>query len=259
MNTAAHTLNEDSVCSDCGAEIWIYDESVDVYTYNEYGDLLRMSYYDADGNMLSGLQYEYEYDADGNKLLERCHSDGILEEETVFEAGNPLQYTYYYDDGTKSVSEYDADGNIVHSAYYDADGIVISEDWSEYAYTADGESYEARATMIDIDGSKYVSEYNEQGDQIAWIRYDADGSLKSEERYEHEYDADGDLMATKIYIDGTLSQEMLYTTIIDDFGSMRYPSTIIDYYSDGSKTVTEYDENDEIIALTNYDAEGNVV
>ena len=38
-----------------------------------------------------------------------------------------------------------------------------------------------------------------------------------------------------------------------------YPGTVIEYAADGSKTVTEYDENDEIISVTTYDAAGNEI
>ena len=68
LNTAAHTLDESSVCTACGAEIQDFGDFVDVSTYSEYGDPLRMTSYDANGGVTSDMRYEYEYDADGNKL-----------------------------------------------------------------------------------------------------------------------------------------------------------------------------------------------
>ena len=259
LNTGAHTLSEESVCTVCGAEIWDFGDFVDVSTYTEQGDPLHMTSYDADGNVLSDMLYEYEYDADGNKLSHKYYGDGVLMEEAVYEAGVPTQYTSYYEDGTKGVSEYDEDGNVVSYVFYDADGSVNSTTESEYAYTADGESYEAKNTMTDFEGAKYIGEYNEFGDQIAWIFYDVEGNLVTEERYEFEYDDEGDLRTKRTYVDGVLTQELLYTTVIDGDGRMSYPGTEINYHSDGSKTVTEYDENDEIISETTYDAAGNVV
>ena len=259
LNTAAHTLDESSVCTACGAEIQDFGDFVDVSTYSEYGDPLRMTSYDANGGVTSDMRYEYEYDADGNKLSHKYYGDGVLMEEAVYEAGEPVQYTSYYEDGTKNVSEYDEDGNVVSTVFYDADGTVSSTTESEYAYTADGESYEAKNTMTDFEGAKYIGEYNEQGDQTAWIYYDAEGNLVTEERYEFEYDEEGDLRAKRTYVDGALTEELLYTTVIYGNGWMSYPSTVIDYASDGSKTVTEYDENDEIVSVTTYDAAGNEI
>ena len=259
VNTAAHTLDENNVCTGCGSEIQDFGDFMDVSTYTEQGDPLHMTSYDADGNVLSDMRYEYEYDADGNKLSHKYYGDGVLMEEAEYEAGVPTQYTNYYEDGTKSVSDYDEDGNAVSTAYYDADGKVYSETQSEYAYTADGESYETKNTMTDMDGAVYISEFNEQGDQIAWICYDPDGNLMTEERYEYEYDDEGNTLAKKIYVSGALSQELLYTTVTDADGWMSYPGTVIDYFDDGSKTVTEYNENDEIISIMTYDAAGNEI
>ena len=259
INTAAHSLDENSKCSVCGAEIWDFGDFVDVHTYTQYGDSLRITSYDADGNVTSDLRYEYEYDADGNKLLEKYYADGVLMDETVYEAGTPVRYTAFYEDGTKTVSEYDENGNIPHSVYYDADGSVASETWSEYAYTADGESYEIKNTMIDADGIKYIGEYNEQRDMTAWFCYDADGNLVTEERYEFEYDTEGRKQVKRAYVSGTLTQELIYKLVTEEDGWMNYPGTVIDYHDDGSKTVTEYDENDEIISATTCDAAGNVM
>lgn len=259
MNTAAHTLDDIGVCSVCGAEIWDFGDSVDVYTYTQYGDPLRITSYDADGNVTSDLRYEYEYDADGNKVLEKYYADGVLMEETVYEAGIPVQYTAYYEDGTKTVAEYDEDGNIVHSVYYDVDESVASETWSEYAYTTDGESYESKNTMTDADGIKYIGEYNEQGDMTVWSCYNADGSLATEECYEFEYDAEGRKQVKRIYVGGTLTEELIYTLVTQEDGWMNYPGTVIEYEADGSKTVTEYDENDNVISVATYDAAGNEI
>lgn len=186
INTAAHSLDENSKCSVCGAEIWDFGDFVDVHTYTQYGDSLRITSYDADGS-------------------------------------------------------------------------VASETWSEYGFTADGESYETKNTMIDADGIKYIGEYNEQRDMTAWFCYDADGNLVTEERYEFEYDTEGRKQVKRAYVSGTLTQELIYKLVTEEDGWMNYPGTVIDYHDDGSKTVTEYDENDEIISATTYDAAGNVM
>lgn len=259
INTAAHAPDESSRCSVCGAEIWDFGDFVDVNTYNEYGDILRMTSYDANGNVIGDLRYEYEYDADGNKLLAKYYADGVLMDETAYEEGLPVRYTTYYEDGTESFAEYDENGNVFHFVFYEADGAVSSETWSEFGFTADGESYESKNTMVDADGVKYIGEYNQQGDMTAWFCYDAGGNLLTEERYEFEYDAEGRTQVKRIYISGVLTEELIYTVVTDEAGWMGYPGTVITYEADGSMTVTEYDENDNVISVTTYDAAGNEI
>jgi len=60
-------------------------------------------------------------------------------------------------------------------------------------------------------------------------------------------------------VSGVLTEELIYTTVTDEDGWMNYPGTVIEYHDDGSKTVTEYDENDNVISETKYDAAGNIV
>lgn len=259
LNTADHTLDEYSMCSVCGAEVWNYGDGADVYLYSAYGDPVRMTSYDADGNVTSDQRYECEYDADGNKLTETYHENGVLRGERTYEAGVLLQYIDYYEDGGKGIMEYDENGNLTHNVFYDADGAVTSETWSEYACNADGEWYETKNTMTDQDGAKYIGEFNEQGDQIAWRCYDADGNLEHDERYEFEYNNEGRKQVKRIYESGTLTEELIYVTVTDEYGWMSYPQTIIYYHADGSKTVEEYNENDELVSETVYDAAGNVV
>lgn len=258
FDSLAHTLDDMSKCAVCGAEVCDYGDSVDVYTYSEYGDHVRIISYDADGSVISDLRYEYEYDAEGNKLSHQYYADGVLMDEAIYENGLPIRYTGYYEDGTKSVSEYDRDGNIVSSVYYDAGGGVFSTNEYEYAYTADGEAYEVKNTMTDFEGARYIGEYNERGDQIAWLCYDPQGTLVTEERYEYEYDGEDRVQRKKTYVGGMLTEEQIYVTVTDADGWMSYPGTVINYEADGAKTVTEYDEKGET-TVTVYDANGSEI
>ena len=50
-----------------------------------------------------------------------------------------------------------------------------------------------------------------------------------------------------------------YKTYTDGDYSVRFPVSGIDYYEGGTKTVREYNENEELISESKYDAEGNLI
>ena len=89
--------------------------------------------------------------------------------------------------------------------------------------------------------------------------YDADGNVTSTESWEYTYDDNGFITREKAYADGVLNTETVYKIVIEDDGMFSYPETVTTYNEDGSKTVCVYDENDELISETKYDASGNVV
>lgn len=264
LEAAAHSLSDDAVCTVCGSEIWdLGDGYMDVYNYSEYGDLTRMTFYDADGNVMSELRYEYEYDADGSILREKQYNNDILAGDTEYAVNEDgescvTKNTFYQEDGSWVVNEYDGNGNVIKANSYDADGTVTFEGYYEYAYNADGEPYEAKATETFEDG-KYVCEYNEYGDITSRIKYGTDEKKEFEERYEREYDADGMMLWEKTYRDSVLVHEIVsFISGSEEYSSWRCPGTVIDYYEDGTKLVSEYGENTEVATETYYRADGTV-
>lgn len=53
MNKGAHTLDDASICTVCGAEIVDWGDSKSVYQFTAQGDPLRMADYDASGRVVS--------------------------------------------------------------------------------------------------------------------------------------------------------------------------------------------------------------
>ena len=123
----------------------------------------------------------------------------------------------------------------------------------------DGEWYESEATESHSDGKKIEAKYNEYGDTTSRVIYDADGNVTSSETWEYTYDDNGFITTKKEYVDGMLNTQTVYKIVVEDDGILGYPETVTTYNEDGSKTVCVYDEYNELVSETKYDASGNVV
>lgn len=261
--TGDHTLNDNSKCTVCASDILVWDDSVSVYSYDKYENIIRMADYDTDGKLISETVNEYEYDTNGNITKGKEYIDGKLSSETEYTVSDgesiSAKYTQYNEDGSKFVNKYDSYGNVIVLIDYDAEGNVSLQINSEYAENDDGEWYEKSATEIYGDGTKIEAEYNEHGDNTSRVIYGADGSITSTESWEYTYDDNGFATTEKAYVDGVLNTETVYKIVIEDDGMFSYPETVTTYDKDGSKTVCVYDENDELVSETKYDASGNVV
>ena len=258
FDVASHELDDMGQCQGCGAELTVWDDGTDLFVYDQQGNLVLYCSYGPDGALSYEERIDFTYDAAGNVLTEKRYNDGVLSEESVYQDG-VLSSMVTYDADARHEFTLNEFGDPVSMISYDTAGNVIGEEYTEYAYTEDGEYYAPRTTTIDADGSKYVSEYNPQGDQIIWITYTPDGAMDNNERYEYTYDEEGHKTAVKVYSFDALVQEKLYTMVVFEDGWMNYPGTIIDYHEDGGKTVCVYDENDELVSETHYDADGNVI
>lgn len=263
MNEGKHSLDDSDTCTVCGAQPVDWGDSKSVYQFNKNGDPLKMVDYDADGNIITESIYTYEYDADGNLTRSTATTDGVLTEESLYTLvdGESVisQLISYLEDGSKVINDYDAYENSIRMSSYDADGKLTMQSDFEYAQTADGQWYEAKCSTTEADGTKSVSEYNEDHDQISLLRYATDGSLTDSYVWDYSYDADGNWQSMKYYCNDTLCAETIYATATTESGSTTYPETVTEYHEDGSKTVTVYSENDEILSQTHYDANGNVI
>lgn len=160
---------------------------------------------------------------------------------------------------TKSTNDYDAYGNVIRLVSYDAEGNVDSQSASEYALSAEGAWYAVKCISTEADGTVSVGTFSENGDQTGWTLYDADGLPLCDYRWVYTYDADGHWQTMKFYCDDILTEEAIYETVVSDDLSTTFPETVTKYNEDGSKTVTVYDVDDNIVAQTEYDANGEVI
>lgn len=260
-NAAAHELDDASVCTICGSEVWAFDDgSAYVYNYNEKGDIIRDSGYDAEGLREYDQTFDYEYDAQGNMLVSKQYADDILAEEISYAVNAsgekvPVKQTGYYLDGTWAVNEYDENGNVVKMFTYDENDAVTYQCDITYAKTENGDTYEAGKTEIFEGGSKIVSAYNEHGDILKWLVYDADGTMTDDQQSEYVYDGNT-LISSKFFVDGVLASESEYGQDADGYN---YIAKETEYNEDGSKMVYEYDADGELIKETAFDAEGEEI
>ncbi len=261
--TGEHTLNDESKCTVCNSEIMDWGDSASVFTYDEHDNIVRTAEYDADGQLVSETVSEYAYDANGNLLKCKETVDGRLNSETEYTVSDgesiDAKYTQYNEDGSKFINEYDGNGNVIKLIDYDAEGNVTLQADSEYAQKSDGEWYEKSATETYTDGTKIETEYDEQHNATSRLVYDADGNVTTTEKWEYTYDESGLIAKEKEYADGTLCKEIAYKIVAEDDGVFSYPETVTTYNEDGSKTVCVYDENNEVISETTYDASGKVI
>lgn len=263
LDKGAHTLDEFERCAICGAEVVDWGDSQSLYQYTERGELLRISDYDASGKTVTETVFTYEYDTDGNLLHSSTLVDGVLVDAYTYTVVNGesivSEYIDYLEDGSRSVNDYDENGNGVRSVFYNSEGEVDLRTESEYALSSNGEWYEAVCTTTEADGSSFVMEFSEHGDQTGSTRYDAEGNLVYREAWAYTYDEDGNWQTMRSYYNDLLVSETIFATVIAEDSSMTYPETVTEYEEGGAKTVTVYDENGETVRQTRYDASGKAV
>lgn len=161
----------------------------------------------------------------------------------VYDFGDSVSVYCYDDKGNATrLADYDADGNLVSDVIneyeYDADGNIIKEaqfidgvlcSTMEYA-VKDGESVTVKFIAYYEDSSYAVSEYDEYGNITKTVLYDADGKVQHESFSEYVQNSEGEWYEAKL--------------------TEKYENETI---------VAEYNEMNEIIKRTIYDADGNIV
>lgn len=224
------------------------------------------------GGWVSDAENHWHTCACGEPMDTAAHT---LKNDVCTVCGNEI---FIFEDGTKQMLIYNEQGDCIRCVSYAADGSMESEDRTEYVYdnngnklsektystgalfaeyeyatSADGETYMAKETYYNADGTRHSSEYDENWNTLHSASYAADGSV--EYAYEYEYSADGSWMGEKSYQGDMLISEQEY--LLDAEGSQTTIRHIF-YNEDGSSTLCEYDEyGNETLEIT-YDAAGNV-
>ena len=293
---------EDDICTVCGAERKTEDGVLtEMGVANDYGDWIQWLYFDGDGNISSESTAEYTYDRKGNKLTDKLYEDGQLVSTGEYEFDSEgISFKKYeteeYEDGSKCIYEYNESGDSMGYVLCDEDGNITESYRTEYVTDGEGnltgeKVYENESLVQEIkyaaasneeeeflyaeevatyaeDGSKAVEKYDENGELIAELAYDAEGKKLYEYELEYFYDEDGNHISTEKREDGELKQEVIYE--YDEEGNIKtektyegkklvkevqyaeteyfyYEAKVITYNDDGTKTVEEYDENGELI------------
>ena len=233
--------------------------------YDENGEIIHTLYTAADGSLLAESWSEYAVDEDGN--IYECKLTGVDTEK-------------------KYTCEYNRYGDVTYRAFFDLEGNLDHEDVWEYGYNDEGqmewmkqyrdgvltdeitgyaervtEDYSMRypETVIAYyeDGTKLVSYSGELGEVETETLYNADGSVASVTRYVYETFEDGNWKRITVYKDDVMICDTEYVMDEEMGWSRKFMET--EYHEDGSKTVFEYDENEEVVSEIRYDAAGNEI
>ena len=180
--------------------------------------------YDAENGLKEARAYD---DHDTLVLLIKYDSEGNEQSDE--------RYAYeYYDDG-----------NVKNKKIY-RDRVLVEEE--NYQYCTDpenGVTYLAETFTYYIDVATVKNEYNEYNHLLKTLTIDSNGEVYSVDRYEYEFDADGNCIHETISTNGIPSLEMFYQPEADgSFYPYRY---------------TYYTETGEIESEFYYDAFGNEI
>ena len=220
---AAHTmsdLSDDHICTVCGACVTTYPEgATTVIICNENDDCILYRLYEENGTLAIDNSFEYEYNSDGICIHEKMYEFGSLSSETTYTAdtdedggtGYYINMLYTYNkDGTTLVEYVDGDANTYREVIYDADGKTLSDLTVKNTRHPNGH----RAT---------IEKYNDKGELVEL----------------QEFNENDVQTGTKVYRDGKLIEEHIFTIYADENGlEWSYLSKSITYNEDGTKTVT---------------------
>lgn len=241
----AHTLTEAGKCEVCGCEIIDYGEDgwVEVIDTNEYGDLVRVSFYYPDDTQDYECTYSYGYNEDGILLWEYRFVDGELVDEVIYTVDEDglqhMAYTIGHDeDGGWTRCDYDENDNAIRTRAYDADGVLYYDEVCEYTLNDEG-WYILTKETTNTDDQVFINEYNEYEDWLRAAVTEEDGTLVSELTFDYVYE-NGVKVSYKQYEDGVLTGEMF----LDENGNTVRE---IEYLADGTTNEYTYE----------YDEEGN--
>lgn len=259
-DVGAHIFADDMICTVCGSEILDWgDGCFDVTDYDEYGNTLRYTCFDADAAITYESIHVYEYSEDGVALLDQEFIDGVFYGETVYTVNAdgeqiPVTMTAYNDDGTTSVNYYDEHGNCVRAAIFEADGTLITETISEYAQTEDEWFgvwyYECKTTTRFADGAFFYHETNEHNDRTRTLNTHADGTVWADTVYEYKYDNSSKVWC-RMYSFGVLTRETFFN---EDGDTVKE----IEHLEDGSTETWLYNENGDTLSVTCTRPDGSI-
>ena len=232
VDIAPHSFEDGITCSVCNAEILrMENDGFWVRSYNEHNDMVFSLFYDADGRITESIKTIFTYDAEGRWASEKVYENGTLFSETTYAPSKgagasgvcPTHRLTYYEDATKLEEEYGETGDLLKATLYRADGSV------EYEYT-------------------YIWEYDSKNQLVRYQAFDGENT----EETRCEYDADGNTTVERSYYNDKLIRESFFA-ISEEF-SFGYLAKEILYLDDGTQTITEFDENGNILSVEDKDA-----
>lgn len=205
IETGLHDFDYIGICSVCHCEVSESDSgSYVIYEVDQYGNYVRITYYNSAGNIYDEIISEFKYDENGNKVFEKTYpnpkyrsADEINPTESFtaeFEYAQDSLGLYYfskikttYGNGSATIEEYIDSRRVSSTVYFDCDGNKLSELFYEYSENENGTKYLSEYIEHDcIYGTKYIYGYDEIGNVLYLEELDAEG--KTVRRDEFKYD-----------------------------------------------------------------------
>ena len=260
IESLPHNLYE-NVCVACGAKVLDFGDTKYVEDYDDHGSLKTSAEYDAYGTLVHEMQYEWEYDNNGNPTRRLAYANGILSEEVTYqligEDVRPKECTEYFEGG-RTVWDYDEYGHPLSGTTYQADGSVSTQDTYENTYDDQGNLLRRVSYTDGVRIWETESVVTPGGELLesAVIRYNADGSIAFDRIYDYRFDDQGNLSYRSQRSGGVIVNEHYYET--DENGRVRKVREIA-YREDGTKS-DEYlfDEQGRQTQHIEYNADGSI-
>lgn len=252
----AHSFNDEGSC-ECGANY--YDNGDGTYTIIEYddnGSMILYTDFDAEGNVMFCQSIEIEYDEDGNLKHEKEYVNGVLCREASYKVRGSgedseaylSEETLYSEDGGKTVSLYNDEGNLSTVTTYDAEGNATAVERYEYELDAEGNILKQTQYVDDVlcyVGTAFVGADGNLYDERMTF-YVEDGTVPLYDyTFEYTFDEADRMIHMVEKLNGVICYEMYYS-----------PDTEGDLYL---SRVVEYDESGAVLTDITYDAEGNEI
>ncbi len=259
IDEAQHKF-EDTYCEECKVGVVEFDDGwKELAIYGEKEEPILSKIYDDNGELVTETVYEYEYDENQNLKKMTIYEDGVLVTENEYSIDELTglymsQSIEHHEDG-KIVSEYDKWWNLIKETEYNTRNEVLSVTRYEYTYGEDGivlgkKIYEdgelARENeyIADDDGTTYI---------VKAIVYSETAIVLTENTYDEDYN----FTLSKVYSNGVLTSETQFS--LHSLFDTPYISLVTMYGEDGSKVVSELDEDGNLVKMWVYDSKGNLI
>lgn len=242
------------------------DGSRVVNEYDANGNVSSVMEYNAEGNTVMEGHYHYEQDKNGDfyeaYAEEKFHESEISIRASYNEYGDITHREVYDINGTKVQEnryerEYNADGKPLWEKDYLNDKLIY--EIVSYAVTHVNDvtiRYPEKTIDYYEDDTKLISEFGSNAEIAKETYYTSAGTVERTVTYSYETDENGLWTSIKSFENGRLSSLAEYT--YNDDG-MHYKNRYTQYFTDGSKSVFEYDEYENLLSAEIYDASGNKI
>ncbi len=256
VSESAFTISAEGESIPATQKTWYDDGAWTLNEYDEHGNCVRATSYDAENNLAAETLSEYMLGSDGwyYEAKSTTLMDGYTFYSEINEYGDTIRSLYTDDTGNVFIDivyEYEyLNGALLWRKQYDHGRLSVES-------ICDGEwNSVVKETEYYDDGTSIVSEFNDVGDPVHITFLAADGTVEMTQAFEYKYDEHSTQLSCKAYVNDAL---VLHTEYAFNEDGWNYIARETMYNEDGTYIVCLFDENEELTSETIYDASGNVI